>query len=364
MSHNDTLPAEDAEESPAAVHPTDLRPAAVRGLHGSTVALSIVVLALVLAPWVVDSVTLGVLNSIGLAGLGALALNLLTGFAGQVSIGNAALMLVGSFTAGLLGATAELPFVLVLSCSLVVGAVTGLLIGAPAVRLRGLYLVIATLAFHYIALFVGLKVQDAAVGSVGFVMPFPSVGTWTLDSDIKWSYVIWAINGAVLLVVARLLSGKFGRAWIMIRDAEVSAQSAGVGVSGYKLLVFALSSAIISLQGALFAYYYGSAQVGSFNLDVALQYIAMIIIGGLGTLSGSYIGAVFVLGLPYVLQLWLTGPVESLFGFGAMRDIQNIIYGLALVGFLLLQPKGMYAIFARLSNRVTGSRRAPTRSNS
>lgn len=341
------------EEKPPEVAGASGRPRRVR-LSTRTVKWPVIVLAFAIVPSVLDPTTLGVLNSIGIASLGAMALNMLTGFAGQVSIGNAALMLVGAFTAGLLGAQSGLPFPLVLLSGLLVGALTGLLIGAPAVRLRGLYLVITTLSFHYIALYVGLQVQDATVGSVGYLMPLAELGPFVIDTDIKWTYLIWIVSALSCLAIANLMRGRYGRAWRMIRDGEIAAESVGIHVTGYKLLAFVLSSALISLQGVIFAYYYGSVQVEGFTLDVALQYVAMIIVGGMGALAGSYLGAVFVVAVPYFVQLWLSEPIESAFGPGSMRDIQSIFYGACIVGFLLLEPKGIHEILTKAWDRILG----------
>ncbi|NLA64505.1 MAG: branched-chain amino acid ABC transporter permease [Leucobacter sp.] len=312
--------------------------------------LALFFLPMVLGPRWTDIATL-----IFIATVGSVALNMVTGTAGQMSLGNAALMAVGAYTAaGITFYIPNVPFLLVLVFSALVAGVVGLLVGIPALRLAGLYLVMATLALHFIVKFVAEKFQLATVGVAGFLLPRPEIFGIRLDEGNNWIYFTGILATLALLGYRNLLRSRFGRAWLGIHYCEQAAEALGVNVSRYKFIVFGLSSAIIGVQGAVFGYYLYGVEIDSFPLSLAISYVAMIIIGGLGRPLGSFLGAIFVVGLPYTEQdlvgkLPNDSPIVGAIS-NQMFNIQLGLYGLAVVVFLVIEPTGLRGLITRVAN--------------
>src|SRR5437764_5043337 len=293
--------------------------------------LGLLAVALVLFPQSASRYSITIATGIALAVIGAVATNILIGVAGQASIGNAAFMAIGAFSATVFGIDWHLPFVVVVLASGVVGALVGLLVGIPAFRLRGMYLVIATLALHFVVLYLVHRYQVSRVGPSGFIMPEFRLGS--LSRIDTWYYLLTFGACISLLIMTNLLRSRFGRVWGAIGQEEIAADILGVSVKRQKLLVFALTSFIIAAQGAMFAYYLGVATSEAFTFDLAVQYIAIIVIGGSGSVLGSVFGAAFVVGLPYaVIEVFKMLPHRLGTSLtGRLFDIQTIIYGVAIV---------------------------------
>jgi len=292
-------------------------------------------------------------NQILIASLGAIALNVLVGVAGQFSLGSAAFMALGAFTAATVSTQiAELPFLVALLLGAVVGAVAAVLLGILALRIRGFYLALATIALHYIVLFGVEHYQEGTVGIVGFLMPTATIFGQEIFGAFNWYPILLVILTLVALCVHNLLRSKTGRAFRAVKDRDIAAAILGVNVTRTKLTAFIITSMIIGFQGALFAYYVGVVTYEAFHLEVAVQYIAMIMIGGIGTVSGSILGAIFVIGLPFVVQA-VAPNLPSWFPFveqieGNLFAVQSIIYGVAIIVFILKFPRGMSYGFKRL----------------
>jgi branched-chain amino acid transport system permease protein len=314
------------------------------------ISLAAALAALVLLPRLVSPFVLDLAAQTALAAIGALALNLLTGLAGQVSLGHAGFIAAGAFTtAALVEARLGSP-VVTLPAAAAVGAGLGLVVGFPALRLKGLYLALGTLAMHHVVLYVGGELQSRWGANTGYTVPPPSVGPWVVRGTVVWYYVLVGLAALVLVLSVNLQRSRAGRAWMAIRDREIAAESVGIDVARYKLLAFVWSSVLTSMTGALFAYHRGFVSVEAFSFFLAVEYIAMIIIGGLGSALGAVLGAAFVTLLPYGIDaavgaLRLPGGVEYyLFPlkFGA--------FGLLMAGFLVFEPQGLVGIWRRLRN--------------
>ena len=316
--------------------------------------LALFILAILLLPFVVSKFTVNVLNLIALATLGALGLNLLIGVAGQIAIGSAAFLAIGSVGAVVFGRNLGLPFILVIPLSALCAATVGAVIGIPALRLRGLYLLMATMALHFIVNYAFNRYQSAAVGEVGFVLPRANLFGWTLQTPQHWYYVLVGVSAVAAIAVTNLLRSRFGRAWRAIHHRDIAAEIIGINVPRAKIQVFMVSAALTGVQGALLAYYMRIVSSDAFTFDVAVQYIAMIIIGGLGSVLGSYLGAVFVIGLPFLLQgLAEQLPKDSgLVGHllaSNIFELQTVVYGVAIIAFLLMEPRGLAYLWIRLT---------------
>ena len=226
-----------------------------------------------------------------IAMLGALSLNFLTGCAGLISIGHAAFYATGAMTAAIVGSLWGLPFPVVLVAAALSGAVVGVLAGLPSLRVRGLYFVLSTLAVHHVVAYIFLQVQVKLFDVSGVPYNPASLGGFALDTPMRWYFFLLALVALVYWALRNCLDTREGRAMRAMRDHELAAQAAGVDVRVLRLKAFALSSAVASTAGAAQAYFMSNISSEAFGLDFAIQFIAMIIIGGLGSLTGSLFGA-------------------------------------------------------------------------
>jgi len=313
------------------------------------VVLGLLFVVLALVPRFGGTYWLDVLNRIGIAIIGALGLNILVGYTGQISIGHAAFLAVGAYSTAILEAKAGLPFYLAIPGAALLTSLFGLVFGIPSLRLKGLYLAIATLAAHFITTYVIVHWESMTNGVLGFnVAPATLFGV-PLDSDARIFYLIFALVVPAALFTKNLFRTRVGRAFIAIRDRDVAAGVMGVSLFKYKLLAFVISSFYAGVAGGLMAHHSRILFPDAFTLLVAIDYLAMIIIGGMGSILGSIFGAVFMTLLPEVLKLSatsLTGVYPQAFGF--IASTRDIVFGLAVIFFLMSEPQGLARIWVRV----------------
>ncbi len=305
-----------------------------------------------LLPSLVSESTLSLLNFAWIAIIGAISLNLLTGYAGQVSLGQAAFLAIGAYTAVFVVRTLELGMWVGVPVAGLVAAVVGLGVGLPSLRFRGFYLALTTLGLQFIATYVLKQYQVSAGGFEGFSLPQQGIGSFAFDTDQRWYFVLAIFALVTMLAASNLVRGRTGRAWMAVRDRDIAAAIVGVNVARAKLTAFMVSSFIAGVAGALMAYYRGNVSIESFNLDLAISYIAMIIIGGLGSIAGSVIGAVVITMLP----TWINDLVQALpQAWPLVKDmklsifaLQSAVYGLVIVMFLIFESRGLIAVWYRV----------------
>jgi len=304
--------------------------------------------ALLLFPLFANPFWLDLACQVFLASIGALTLMLLTGYAGQISLGHAGLLAAGAFTAGILFREVNAPFWITLPASALVGIVLGLVFGLPSLRLRGLYLAISTLALHFLVIYLGGEYEARRGFSTGIVIAPPQIAGFKLADGRAWYFVLLCAAVAALLICANLLRSRSGRAWRAIHARETVAEALGISVAAYKLLAFVISSAMTSVAGCLFAYYRGFVSVDAFDLFLSIQYVAMIIIGGMGSLLGALLGAVFVTIFPYLIEALLkTLPgVQRL--AGDVFAVNYAAFGMVMILFLAFEPLGLVGIWHRV----------------
>lgn len=313
----------------------------------SFAVLCAVLLAL---PWVATPLLVDLSNQVLLAAIGAVALMLLTGFAGQVSLGHAGLLAAGAFTAGILAKEFDLPFWVTLPASACTGAILGLVFGLPSLRLRGLYLAVSTLGLHFVVIYVGSEYETRRGFSSGIVVDPPSLAGWQLTDARAWYFVLLAFAAATTLCALNLLRSRTGRAWRALRTNETVAGALGVNVAAYKLLAFVASSTMTAVAGCLFAYYRAFVSVEAFSLLLSIQYIAMAIIGGLGSILGALLGAVFVVLLPYAVEgITTVLPLPERFS-ELLFSVNNVAFGVVMVLFLVFEPHGLVGIWRRVQS--------------
>jgi branched-chain amino acid transport system permease protein len=314
------------------------------------ISLIVFAAALVALPFVASPFLLDLACQVFLAAIGALSLMLLTGYAGQISLGHAGLLAAGAFTTGILAREFDAPFWITLPASALTGILLGLIFGLPSLRLRGLYLAVSTLALHFIVIYLGGEYETKRGFSTGILIDPPTIGRLKLTDGRVWYFVLLAAAVVSLGICVNLLRSRSGRAWRAIHARETVAEALGLSVAGYKLLAFVISSSMTSVAGCLFAYYRGFVSIEAFDLFLSIQYVAMIIIGGMGSLLGALLGASFVTVFPYAIEtlLKLLPNVQSL--AGDIFAVNYAAFGLVMILFLVLEPLGLVGIWHRLQN--------------
>jgi len=332
-------------------HTTYEQDMALRTSHAQKVRLVILVLFLLAFPFFANRYALTLANQIGIAVIGAIGLNILVGYTGQISLGQGGFMAIGAYTAGILTARMGVPWwaSTLIACFATAGI--GAIFGIPSLRLKGLYLAIATIAAQEIILWVVTHWKVVTGGVDALVVPNPELFGLRMNTDFNFYWLVWALVIVVTLATVNLFRTHYGRAFTAIRDQDIAASVMGVDLFKYKLLAFAISSFLVGLAGALTAHYRSIVTWDRFTIDVSVLYLAMIIIGGLGRVTGSYLGAIFMTLLPVVLSNLgraLKGVfpiVEALIPF-----IQQAAFGLVIILFLVFEPEGLNKIWKNIKD--------------
>jgi len=309
------------------------------------------IVVLLAFPLVARPFALDIACQIFLAAIGALSLALLTGIAGQVSLGHAGLLAAGAFSVGILYHELAAPFWVTIPVAAITGALFGLIFGLPSLRLRGLYLAVSTLALHFVVVYIGGEYEALRSYSAGVVIDPPKAFGYTLQDSRSWYLVLLAAAAIAYWLCHNLLHSGTGRAWGALRSNETVAEALGIPVARYKLLVFVISSSMTAVAGALFAYYRGFVSIEAFSLYLAIQYIAMIIIGGMGSLVGALLGAAFVVLMPYAIETAaLTIPNANQY-IGSIFALIYAAFGGVMIAFLMFEPHGLIGLLRRLMSR-------------
>jgi branched-chain amino acid transport system permease protein len=275
--------------------------------------------------------------------LAALGLNILTGYAGQVSLGSAGFMAVGAFAAYNLAIRLDLPFWIYLPLSGVIAAAVGIVFGLPSLRIKGFYLIVTTLAAHFFIEWTFNKIPWFTNYTPSGVISAPPMDLfgYVLDSATQRYLVTLVIVTILTLAAKNMVRSAIGRAWMAIRDMDVAAEIIGIPMLKTKLLAFAVSSFYLGIAGALWAFLYlGAVDAQAFGLDRAFQILFMIIIGGLGSILGSFLGAGFIVLLPILIT-----NLAALFGgaihANTLANLEHIVFGALIVIFLIVEPHGL-----------------------
>ena len=297
------------------------------------------------------------INLMLIAALGALSLTYLTGVAGLISIGHAAFYAVGAMAAAAAGTQWGWPFPLVLIAAAVAGALAGALAGLPSLRVRGLYFVLSTLAVHYIVIFLISEYQLKFFDVVGIPLKPASLGGFELNTPMRWYFFLLPLVALVTWGLHNTMRTREGRALMAMRDHELAATSAGIDVRILRLKAFAFSSAIAAMAGALFSTLLTNVTAEFFSIDFAIQFIAMIIIGGMGSLRGAIIGAAVWLLLPTIITGFANQAGESAGVIGKLfldnkPQLVNLVFGTLVILLLLFAPGGINGIGRQLRDRL------------
>lgn len=324
--------------------------------------------AALLLPFASSSAQLSTATFILIAAIGAIGLNVLTGFTGQISLGHAFFVSIGAYTAAVLGGNHGSSALIWLPAAGIVAGIAGALIGPTALRLRGLYLAVVTIGIVFIGQHVFFNSPSISGGPAGrafpavVIGPFDlspgqqlTVGSITIDRDGLYYFLALALVALAMLFVSNLSRSRVGRAMQAVRERETAAALMGVGLARTKVAAFTISAFLAGVAGALYASYLSYAQPGQWDLQLSVQYLAAIIVGGMGTVAGPLLGCVVVFGAPSLLKGL---PFVSESGTGGLTagELSALLYGVLIIAFLVLEPGGMVALLRRARTRFSSPR--------
>jgi branched-chain amino acid transport system permease protein len=313
------------------------------------------IIALCFAPLLVDGYFITLLIQISYLGIAALGLNILVGYTGQISLGHGAFFGFGAFASAWLNTSFNIPVFLCIPLAGFLTMGVGMMFGAPAARIKGLYLAIATLASQFIIEDFFARADWFSGGSAGSMAEPISLFGMTFDTDESFYYV--ALFSLVFMFIwgCNLMRSRDGRAFVAVRDHYLSAEIMGVKLNKYRLLSFGISSFYAGIGGALYAHYLGYVSAEGFTIMMSIQFLAMIIIGGLGSIKGTLMGVIFMVFLPEVLEsgvglMKMTDWGNIPMVVDGLAYIKEMAIGLVIIGFLIFEPEGLAHRWAQIKN--------------
>lgn len=278
------------------------------------------------------------LNLVGIFALVAIGLNVLTGTSGQISLGHAGFFAIGAYAAALLSSKFDLPFWVAIPIASILTTLIGALIALPALRLKNLYLAIATLGFGIVAQKMVFEWREVTGGGAGLEVPVPFLFGVSLAEGSRMTWVIAFVLAIGTVAAYRIINGRTGRALTMLRESELAAGCLGIDVARYKVIAFGISAFYTAVAGGLYANLVRYINPESFNVNMSIMFLAMIVIGGMGSVRGSLLGAAFYVLMP-----------EAVRGF---KDAPGLVFGLALMLVVILLPGGLTSLFKARHKKV------------
>jgi len=304
---------------------------------------------LLVFPFVADTYFIYLANLTAIFAISALGLNVLTGNGGLISLGQAGFVAVGAYTSGILVSKLGLPFVFALPISCAVAGLCGLVIGLPALRLKGLYLAMITMGFVLVVEYIIGEASAITGGEEGLMAGSIKIGPYTLDTDFEYYFLIVPVCIFLCYFTKNLLRSRFGRALMSIRDRDIAAEVTGVHLAKYKVSAFILSAVYGAIAGSIYGHYMQLISPEYFGILLSIEYIVIIIIGGLGSVLGTILGSIFVTIVPEGIRLFgdLTRSSFPIFSerFG---DFKEGLFGLLMIVFIIFEPTGLSGIWRKI----------------
>ena len=278
--------------------------------------------------------------------IAVLGLNVTTGMAGQISLGHSAFVMLGGFGLAMLTLETGWPFWAALVVSTLVTGLIALIVAIPAIRLKGFYVAVVTLAFFYIAQYI-IRSMDITGGTFGLIgIPAPSIAGMKIKSDVQWYYLLLSLAVLCTIVSVNISRSRLGRSFLVVRDNDVAAASLGVSVAATKLRAFFIGSLFAGLAGGLWASYISVVRLDQFTIWNSIWYLGMIVIGGAGSTTGAIMGVIFLRFISQILHVIGTSDWIPLSSNVTIYATQ-IIYGLVIILFITLKPMGMISIWQK-----------------
>lgn len=280
--------------------------------------------------------------------IAVLGLNIITGMAGQISLGHSAFIMVGAYTFAILTLKVNLPFWVALPIGSLITAVAGILVGAPSLRLKGFYLAVATFAFFFVAQFIirSVEITGGPLGLIG--IPSAAIGNLKINTDIEWYYLILALTIIFMIFSANLTRSRLGRAFLAVRDNDITAASMGINVYLTKLRAFFIGSLFAGVAGGLWASYTTVVTLEQFTIWDSIWYLGMIVIGGAGSTAGAVVGVIFLRLVSQILHVISTASWAPPLSGTLWISTTFAIYGLVIVLFVSFQPYGLISVWRKI----------------
>ena len=299
-----------------------------------TVVLGLVA---VFVPFLLSDYHLQIAVMVGIFALLALSLNVLSGYAGMISLGHAGFFLIGSYTSAILATRFGMPFPVSLVAATALTALSGMVLAVPAMKLSGHFLAVITIAFGLILHVLAINLESITKGVSGISgISRPAIGAWSLKSDLSYYFLVLIILALVCLLVSAYVRSGYGRALRALRDDEVAAGCMGVNVNVAKIHAFVISAGIAGLAGCLYAHYVRYINPESFTLDISIRILIMMVVGGIGSILGSLVGAFAVYVLPETLRF--------------LNDYYYLVFGFVIILLMLFLPRGLVSLIPGASS--------------
>jgi branched-chain amino acid transport system permease protein len=284
---------------------------------------------------------LTVMTMMGIAVISVHGLNILTGYCGQISIGHAGFMAVGGYTSAILCAKLGLPFWAAFPCGALAAGVVGLIFGLPSLKIKGFYLIMATIAAHFIIIWTIIQLRSITGGPDGLSVPKPMIGSFVLSSKTNYFYLVMIVTCLGTLLAKNIVRTRAGRAFIAIRDNDLAAEVMGISLWSYKLQAFFIGCVYAGVAGSLLIHYYSFASTDQFPFMDSVWYLGMLIVGGMGSTTGAILGAVSLKLLDELVTM--AGPILSAaVAPQAAASLALISHGLIIIIFLIFEPRGLH----------------------
>lgn len=277
---------------------------------------------------------------IGITVVSVHGLNILTGYCGQISIGHAGFMAVGAYTSGILTAKLGVPFWVALPCAALAAGMVGLIFGLPSLKIKGFYLIMATIAAQFIIVWVIIQLRSITGGPDGLSVPRPEIGSFVFRSKTSYFYLVMTIACLATFLAQNIVRTRVGRAFVAIRDNDLAAEVMGINLWGYKLLAFFIGCMYAGVAGSLLVHYFAFACLDQFPFMNSVWYLGMLIVGGMGSIPGAIFGAVSLKLLDELVTI--VGPILSaVVAAQAAASLALISRGVVIMLFLIFEPRGI-----------------------
>jgi len=292
-------------------------------------------------PFFLSDRMLTILTMMGISVISVHGLNILTGYCGQISIGHAGFMAVGGYTSAVLCAKLGFPFWLALPCGALGAGIAGLIFGLPSLKIKGFYLIMATIAAHFIIIWTIIQLHGITGGADGLSIPRARIGSISLNTKANYFWLVMVLACLGTLFAKNIVRTRAGRAFIAIRDNDLAAEVMGVSLWTYKLQAFFIGCVYAGVAGALLIHYYSFASTDQFPFMDSVWYLGMLIVGGMGSTAGAVFGAIALKVLDELVTV--AGPVMSaVVAPQAAASLALITHGLVIIIFLIFEPRGLH----------------------